>query len=111
MSAKDIRPKAVPIQLDKQRHLLYDMNAFCEIEDKLGGIQQAFDILMNGSPKGIRTLLWAGLIHEDEELTEKQVGAMFGFGSIEKISIAIREALIGSMPEPKNDEPSPAEKK
>jgi hypothetical protein len=111
MSVKDIRPKAVPIQLDKQRHLLYDMNAFCEIEDKLGGIQQAFDILKTASPKGIRTLLWAGLVHEDEELTEKQVGAMFGLGSLEKISTAISEAIVGSLPEPKNDDPSPAKKK
>lgn len=55
MSIADVRAKLVPIQLDKERHLKYDFNAFCEIEERLGSVDAAFDILQNFSIKGMRT--------------------------------------------------------
>lgn len=65
---------------DRKRTLRYDLNAISEIGDRLGmkirisHIQE--DLLDHPMPlSAIRTLIWAGLIHEDEELTEKEVGA------------------------------------
>lgn len=111
MSIADVRAKLVPIQLDKERHLKYDFNAFCEIEERLGSVDAAFDILQNFSIKGMRTLLWAGLIHEDDSLTEREVGAMVGFSGVEHLAKLITEALVGAMPEAKNQEPKPTKKK
>ena len=46
-----------------------------------------------------RTLLWAGLLHEDENLTERQVGAMISLTNVEKIMEQITEALTAALPE------------
>ena len=46
-----------------------------------------------------RTLLWAGLLHEDEKLTERQVGAMISLTNVERIMEQITEALTAALPE------------
>ena len=46
-----------------------------------------------------RTLLWAGLLHEDEKLTERQVGAMISLTNVEHIMEQITEALTAALPE------------
>jgi hypothetical protein len=144
----NIRIKKVPIKLDKKRHLLYDLNAYCELEnyynqvdgpgDRLGNIiteinklvtsmDEKTDIkqiktqlsaivdrnpngfsafyrsFLNGSPNAIRALLWAGLIHEDENLTIKDVGKMVG-SNLNEISLKIIEAMSESLPEPDEDD-------
>lgn len=82
----------VDIELDKPRVVKYDLNAFAEIEDrfnvpvsKIGEIEMGL--------KQVRTLLWAGLIHEDEALTEKQVGALVDFSNLEYVNQKIVEAF------------------
>ena len=52
-----------------------------------------------GSVKATRTLLWAGLPHEDEKLTERQVGAMISLTNVERIMEQIAEALTSALPE------------
>jgi hypothetical protein len=93
----------VDINLDKPRHLRYDLNALAEIEDKLG---ISIDQLAGGfcfGMKAIRTVLWAGLIHEDEELTEKEVGAMIDMENIEDVTSSIMDSLGMAFPDaPKN---------
>ena len=42
MALKDIREVHIPIELDKSRTLLFDLNAFAELEDKFGSLDQAF---------------------------------------------------------------------
>jgi hypothetical protein len=102
MSVKDVKVKKIPVQLDKERHLVFDLNAFCEIEDKFGSITEAFKALENVSMKAIRTLLWAGLLHEDESLTEKEVGKMIDIANISELAKAVTEAMNTALPEPKN---------
>lgn len=51
------------IELDKPRTLLFDLNAFAELEDKFGSLDQAFQKMQQGSVKATRTLLWAGLLY------------------------------------------------
>ncbi|MCT4543486.1 MAG: hypothetical protein N4A63_08090 [Vallitalea sp.] len=102
VSGKNIRNKnidGVKIVLDKERYLKFDLNAFVELEDKFGDIDKAFEQLQKGSIKSIRSLLWAGLIHEEEELTEKEAGRIVGFNDIEKVSEAIMTAVTDAMPE------------
>lgn len=102
MAVKDVKVKKIPVQLDKERHLVFDLNAFCEIEDKFGSITEAFKSLENVSMKALRTLLWAGLVHEDENLTEKEVGKLIDLSNISELANAVAEAMNAAMPQPKN---------
>ena len=99
-NAKAVRqPKLVPIMLDKERHLKYDLNAFIELEEAYGSIEQALNNLSSGKLKAVRALLWAGLIHEDETLTMKEVGSLMRFENMEEIAKKINEALVDALPE------------
>lgn len=61
----------------KDRTLKFDLNALAEVEDKLklGGINDVIPLLERVSIRTVRCLLWAGLIHEDPDLTEREVGS------------------------------------
>lgn len=103
MALHDIREVRIPIELDKSRTLLFDLNAFAELEDKFGSLDQAFQQMQKGSVKATRTLLWAGLLHEDEKLTERQVGAMISLTNVERIMEQITEALTAALPDDTSD--------
>ncbi|MED4840395.1 hypothetical protein P9695_08755 [Weizmannia sp. CD-2023] len=82
----------VEVELDKVRHIRYTMNALAEIEDKLGyGLAD-----LDGKQlkiKEVRVILWAGLIHEDPELTEEQVGDMIDLGNMQYVQGKMSEAF------------------
>jgi hypothetical protein len=86
--------------LDKPRVLKFDLNSFAELEDHYGTMEAAMKVVESGSIKGIRTFLWCGLIHEDEGLTERQVGAMIGINDLALLSDKISEALNIALPDP-----------
>ena len=104
MALKDIRNGSVPITLDKPRHIRFDLNALVEIEEAYGSMDNAFAAMKSGSMKAVRTMLWAGLIHEDEELTLRDAGRMVTPLNVNDLSDALSEALSGSLPE---DEDTP----
>ena len=99
MALRDVKEIAVPLELDKPRTLMFDLNAFAELEDKYGNMEQAFFAMQSGSMKAARTLLWAGLLHEDEKLTERQVGRMVTLENLGVVMDTISEALLEAMPE------------
>lgn len=101
-NVKDVRVKEVKIVLDKERHLRFDLNAFAEIEEAYGSIDEAFKAMEKGSIKALRVLLWAGLVHEDESLTVKQVGSLIGLADLKDLSTKISELLKDSMPAGEN---------
>ena len=70
----------------------YDLNALAEIEEKLGVKLDQLDKVQMGV-KELRTFLWAGLIHEDDNLTEREVGGMVDFDNMELINEKITEAF------------------
>ncbi|PGD08260.1 hypothetical protein COM34_14255 [Bacillus wiedmannii] len=84
----------VDIKLDKKRKLFYDLNALAEIEDALGVKIHEMHTLSLGM-KNIRTILWAGLIHEDAELLEEQVGSMVSVSNIGEVQTKVQEAFLG----------------
>lgn len=100
-----LKIKPVPVDLDRPRTLVYDLNAYAELEEVYGSVNAAIESLQTGSIKAIRALLWAGLIHEEMDdkgeftLTQAQVGKLLGLGEIEKISEAIATAIYNTMPE------------
>jgi hypothetical protein len=99
----NVREKGVKITLDKERTLLFDLNALCELEEAFGTIDEAFKKLEKISMKGIRKLLHAALIHEDESLTEKEVGRLIDLNNIKYVAEKIQEAFNASTPEVKKE--------
>ena len=72
-------PKNTAVQfdmLDKPRNLRFDMNAFADLEERLGiGPSQLFAEDRSGFST-IRGLVWAGLKWEDARLKIETVGAL-----------------------------------
>lgn len=103
MSTGDIKVVKVPIQLgDEERNLGYDMNAFCELEERFGGMEEAFEKLQKGSLKAVRFILWCGLIHEDEQISEKKVGSLISMKNINYIAQQLSKALEENLPNDPN---------
>lgn len=77
-----------------ERTLRYDLNALAELEDALGvPLSELGNIEMK--IKNVRSILWAGLLHEDESLTEKEVGKHITIDNMEEVQKAIGEAFGG----------------
>ena len=103
-----IKDGRFPIELDKERHLLFSLNAIDEMQDKFGGFDR-LDKVLSGkdSIKNIRWLLTVllneGAEEGEEELTEKQVGRLIHTGNFAEVKNAIFKAFSmgnNSTPEP-----------
>lgn len=59
------------IMLDKERHLLYTLESIMLIEERTGlSMSEDIDFKELSYPK-LATLIWAGLVHEDEALLDE----------------------------------------
>lgn len=95
----DVKHRKVFIDLNgEKKEVKYTLNSFAELEEAYGSVDAAMEALSGQSIKAIRKILWAGLIHADERLTEKQVGAMITLGDIPDITEALGGAFNASMP-------------
>lgn len=89
----------VAITLDKERHLLMNLNAMVAFEEETGkNIMQGLapDSL---TAKDFRALLWACLLHEDPELKVEDVGGMIHAGNMAELAEKIAEAWEVASPE------------
>ena len=85
--------KSVMIQLDKIRNLRYGMNALVTIEELTGKSITKID-LTDISMKDLRTILFAGLYHEDKDLTPEKVGDLLDeYGNLSEIAEKLGEAF------------------
>ena len=85
--------KGVLIELDKPRTLRYGLNALVTIEEQIGRPLTGLDF-NNVSVKDLRAILYAGLFHEDKELTPEKVADLVDdFSNIETISTKVGEAM------------------
>lgn len=91
-----------PVLLDlggKARRLRYDWTALSDIKQRLK-LQSVTDVLSQPLDYDVLTvILWAGLTHEDDELTERQVGRWVDGSNFEVVSEAMAQALAGAFPE------------
>jgi hypothetical protein len=64
-----------PIKLDKIRNLKFDMRAINRIEKKYGKPLMKIEGMQDGmlTMDETATIIWAGLAHEDKELTPDKV--------------------------------------
>ena len=74
----------------KERQLKFDLNAIAEIGERLKVTVRleklAEDLMSTPLPlSALRVLLWAGLRHEDPELTPEQVGAWVDLDNIGEV--------------------------
>lgn len=102
---KDVKSDAIKITLADgvERTLRFTLNAMAELEDRYGSVDEAFNQLDKNSIKAVRCVLWAGLIHEDPELTEQQVGNLIDMQYIQDLMKSLGVALDSDMPDAKID--------
>lgn len=92
--------KIVVVNLDKERHLRFNLNALVLLEKETGRSmsdlvpdektgKNGFDMEM------LRALLYAGLKWEDKELTIELVGDMIDFDNMNEVSEKLGEAMEG----------------
>lgn len=87
--------KVVALNLDKPRTLRFTLNSLAEIEDRLGVPLTKMAEVELGI-KSIRTMLWAGLIHEDKQITEEEVGDLVDFENLEYVQEKVAEAFTAA---------------
>lgn len=87
----------VTINLDRPRRLRYTMNALISMEEALGKpIGQLISDYNTGTIgfKDMRIIIWAGLLHENPDLTLEQVGDMIDEAeSLKYVMLKAGEAL------------------
>ncbi|MCP3738819.1 hypothetical protein [Rossellomorea sp. BNER] len=94
------KPKEIPITLDKERTFILDLNAYSEL-DMLYDDKTFNEILgdfFKQRPYAVRAFMWACLVHEDEELTVKQVGKMLDGNGFNYAAEIIYEGLRSDIP-------------
>ena len=84
--------------LDKERHLLFSLNAIDEMQDKFGGFDR-LDTVLSGKDR-IKNLHWLltvllneGAEEGEPELTEKQVGKMIHTGNFLEVKSSVFKAF------------------
>jgi len=94
-----VRP-GVKITLDKERTLKLDLNAMIAFEEATGKkfVDGSFG-RGKMSPKDLRAMLWACLIHEDDVLTERQAGSLVTPSNMMEVVVKLNKAFEAAMPE------------
>lgn len=104
---RDVKPRVKTITLNDgvAREVKFTLNAMAELEDKYGSIDAAFKALDAGSIKAARFILWAGLLHTEENLTEQQVGNLIDIDCLNNVMESMADALGEDMPQQTGENP------
>lgn len=109
--AKISKLRKAPVKIDigdgVDRTLRYTLNAFALMEEKYGSIDKAMEVMEEGSIKAIRYALWAGLVHEDEGITEMYVGNQIDLADLEGLADKMNKAMMGDLPVPEDGDSDP----
>lgn len=79
------------------RHLLYDLNALCELKGQGINLLAANQDKDTEDPTVLRALLWAGFLHETPDLRVEQVGRWVTMDRIAELADTFALALSGSV--------------
>ncbi|MDA2738376.1 hypothetical protein PDQ75_24795 [Bacillus cereus group sp. Bc015] len=83
------------IMLDKERTIKFTLNTLIEVEDALGhSLAELGDKI---TVRAMRTMLTAGLRHEDPEITEAYVGELITMENMSEVQDALGKAMGGSV--------------
>ncbi|MDA1509572.1 hypothetical protein ORN01_25005 [Bacillus cereus] len=83
------------ITLDKERTIKFTLNTLIEIEDVLG--HSLAELGDKVTVRAMRTMLTAGLRHEDPEITESYVGELITMDNMSEVQDALGKAMGGSV--------------
>lgn len=94
-----IKPQGIVIELNNVEYdLVYDFNAFSELEKEFGDIQTAFEKLTSPKFSDILIILSAGLSSNENPPTKKELGKYLTPTNINQVVEIIGEALNVAMP-------------
>jgi hypothetical protein len=89
----------VRIMLDRERILSLDLNAMIAFEEATGKSFLAGEVdVENIGQKELRPLIWACLLSDDPELTQREVGVWINLANAGTLIRAFRESLRLSLP-------------
>ena len=85
------KTKVIAIDLDRERHLRFDLNALELIEDITGlSVAKVGENMKMGT---LKAMLYAGLKWEDKSLKIEDVGAMVSMENLEVVSTKLGECF------------------
>ena len=94
-----VKPQGVVIEMKGVEYdLVYDFNAFAELEKEFGDIQTAFEKLTSPKFSDILVILSAGLSSNENPPTKKELGSYLTPTNINSVVEIISEALNIAMP-------------
>lgn len=105
----------------KNYEMVMDFNAICDLEERYGSFEKAFDAIFKKKEKGnkpednevktddismkdMRFMLCVMLRHTDDDMTERKAGKLITANNMQQIMNALGKAMTGSMPQPEDDE-------
>lgn len=92
--------KPITVMLDRERQIIFDLNALIFIEQEFGiDTTQAGALNLKGL-SDLRRFLWVGLRHDDPDLTEEQVGHLVTMQNLGAVGLAVRVGLGMALPPP-----------
>jgi hypothetical protein len=98
------KPNVAPVVditcLDRPRKMKYDFLALMKLEEATGYSVLESSTWENMKLTDVVRFLWAGLLHEDPDVTVDQVAGMIHFGNIQEVMTAIQETFHLSLPTP-----------
>ena len=99
----EVKIRSIQIILDKPRNLIFDLNAFEELENIYSTLDEALDAFSKDPQKikHLKNFLFAGLVHEDDSISPKIVGTMIGYENLTDIVNMIWSAITHALPDPK----------
>ncbi|MGE7216585.1 hypothetical protein ACQKJC_08805 [Priestia koreensis] len=97
--AKVLKNDGVKIDLDKERTLLLDFNTFVDLEDEYGSLDKGLRAVSSQKVKDVRKIMWLLLRHEDESLTEKEVGRILPLDNSDYLIEKLLKTIELAMPE------------
>ena len=129
-NVKNVRVKPVKIEIDGMAYeVKYDFNAFIELEEIYGSIEEAMEAMQgkvilgkDGKPvmikdddgtqvekrkfslKAMRDFLWAGMLFGNAKLTKRDVGKLLEFGNFQYVVEKMMSAITGALPEKVDNE-------
>ena len=84
--------KKIAVQLDKERNLAFPLMSLVRLKKEHGlEIKDLADEEKSQDIENIIKVIWAGLIHEDKELTVEDVGYMLDISELPAISEKLTE--------------------
>jgi len=128
--AKNVRVKPVKLMIDNETYLIkYDFNAFIELEEIYGSIEEAMGAVQGEvikdkdgksiyikddegkkvekrkfSLKAMRDFLWAGMLFGNDEITKREVGKLLEFGNFQYMIERMMSAITAGLPEKVDEE-------